>query len=644
MRPTVEELDGQSGESARPPVEEDRSGIAADQPRPGSGRLRGAVRTTRPLLFAAAVGLVVLVIHVLSVLAHVNPYSGRTQYGLHVAPLVVAAVAVGAAWWARRRGQTWDADLVPALFGGVGALTMLTALHGTPFDIAGLSGDQSYRTENVTRFADSWWGGDYTYRGRPAYYAPAFFWVLGRTAALTGTAPWHMLKAGTVAVAFLAPVVSYLLWRRVVPPRVAALISAVPLIVPGLDESYAWLVQVAFIPWWLEAGHGLTRRGVRRWHPVTLGLVGAVLFTTYYYYFYLLPIAFGLYLVVERWRGELSWREARRTLAVLGVAALGSAPFWAPLAWDLLTAPEFAPLNNRWMTLNSGRLALPMLEPSVLGVLCLTGLAFLVVTAKEALSRALLILLVSLYAWHAVGFPFLVIDEPLMSFRMRELTPLVLLAAAAVGLARATTYAAQRLPADTIARLTVAGAALLAVFAGDHFVTTVTGDNRVMAAHNQPLPGGQLPAFHDATAKPSPAPPERDRAVIDATYAGAGHPVVLTDRSDLLALYPYYGFVQWNANYSHPTAQFRGRMAFLDELARSRTPAEFAGRVDDNPYDRIDVLVLQYDQSSLVFRTRDDAFPFGTKLRQVVFPVALVQPQYFQITKVDGYLVAVRRR
>jgi galactan 5-O-arabinofuranosyltransferase len=85
-------------------------------------------------------------------------------------------------------------------------------------------------------------------------------------------------------------------------------------------------------------------------------------------------------------------------------------------------------------------------------------------------------------------------------------------------------------------------------------------------------------------------------------------------------------------------------MAFLDELARSRTPAEFAGRVDDNPYDRIDVLVLQYDQSSLVFRTRDDAFPFGTKLRQVVFPVALVQPQYFQITKVDGYLVAVRRR
>jgi galactan 5-O-arabinofuranosyltransferase len=44
-----------------------------------------------------------------------------------------------------------------------------------------------------------------------------------------------------------------------------------------------------------------------------------------------------------------------------------------------------------------------------------------------------------------------------------------------------------------------------------------------------------------------------------------------------------------------------------------------------------------------VFRTRDDAFPFGTKQRQVVFPVALVQPRYFQITTVDGYLVAVRR-
>jgi hypothetical protein len=43
--------------------------------------------------------------------------------------------------------------------------------------------------------------------------------------------------------------------------------------------------------------------------------------------------------------------------------------------------------------------------------------------------------------------------------------------------------------------------------------------------------------------------------------------------------------VQWKANCSHPTARYRGRLNFLEELARSRTPAEFASRIDDNPYD-----------------------------------------------------------
>ncbi len=629
----------------------DGPGPGPDQPPgdgadPGSGsggRVPGAVVAARPLLFAAAAALVVLAIHVLSILASFNPYSGRTQYGLHAGSLVVAAVAVCATWWARRRGQTWDADLIPALFGGLGALTMLTALHGTPFDVSGLSGDQAYRSEAVTRFADSWWGGDYTYRGRPAYYAPAFFWVLGRTAALTGTAPWHMLKFGTVAVAFLAPIVSFLLWRRVVPPRVAALISAVPLIVPGLDETYAWLVQVAFIPWWLLAGHGLARRGLRRPHPVVLGLVGALLFTTYYYYFYLIPLALGLHLTVARWRREFSWRELGRTGVTLGVAALGSAPFWAPLAWNFLTAPGFESLNNRWITLNSGRLGLPMLDPSVLGVLCLIGLIYLVVTAREALSRSLLVLVVAMYLWHALGFVFLAVNEPLMSFRMRELIPLVLLAAAAIALARASALAAAHLPAPTAWRLTAAGAALLAVFAGDGFVTTVTGDSRVTAAHNQTLPDGSLPPFHRNDAKASSSPPDRDRAIIDAEYTGPGRPVVLTDRADLMATNPYYGFVQWNANYSHPTAQYHARLDFLDDLAGSRTPAEFAERTGNNPYDRIDVLVLRYDRNSLTFRTYDDAFPFGTKARVIRFPVDLVQPRYFQLSTVDGYVVAVRR-
>ncbi|MEN3609529.1 arabinofuranosyltransferase [Plantactinospora sp. ZYX-F-223] len=605
-----------------------------------TGVRRGLV-AVRPLLFAAAVGILVLATEALAQAANFNPYSGRVQYGMRAAPIVVAVLAAGSVWWARRRGQSWDSDLLPALFGGLGALTVVVGLHGTPYDLYALDGDQMFRTEAVTRFADSWWGADYTYRGLPAYYAPAYFWVLGRAADLAGLPPWWMLKYGSIAVSFLTPLVSYLLWRRVVTARVAALISATPLIVPNLTETYAWLVLVALVPWWLQIGPGLTRPGLRRWSPLLLGAIGAVLFTVYYYFFFVLPIVLLLQLAWSRWQGRVNWREVGRPMGILGIAALGSSPYWAPLAWNFLTAPHFESLNNRWITLNSGKLALPMLEPSVLGVLCLVGLVFLVVTAREALSRALLTVLLALYAWHVIGFLFLVAGTPLMSFRMRELVPTVLLAAAALAAVRAVRYAAGRFSAEHVWRVAATLGVLLAIFAGDRFVNLVLAD--IGNAHNRALPNGELPPFHEPDAKAWGTPPAKLSAFIDGRYRGTGHPVVLTGHSDLMALNPYYGFVQWNANYSHPTAQFNRRITFLTELARSGTPAEFAGRLRDNPYDRIDVVVLHVVEDRLVFRFHADDFPFGTARQEISFPRRLVTPEHFEVATVNDTLVAVLR-
>jgi hypothetical protein len=127
-------------------------------------------------------------------------------------------------------------------------------------------------------------------------------------------------------------------------------------------------------------------------------------------------------------------------------------------------------------------------------------------------------------------------------------------------------------------------------------------------------------------------------------YKGEGHPVVLTDRYELMAIKPYYGFVEFNANYSHPSSQFHPRIDFVKELAASATPEQFAARFDNNPYDKIDVLALgDKDQNNLVFRFGDDDFPFGNKVIEIIIPKKLVQPKYFDIKQVGADLVAVRR-
>ncbi|MEU4245398.1 arabinofuranosyltransferase [Actinoplanes sp. NPDC026619] len=625
-----------------PPLDDLSGEVERPAPAPAPSAQRRLLTGTRPLIFAAGAALVVLLIHLAAVAAGVNPYSGRTQYGLHSLPIVVAVLAVGAVWWARRSGRTWDADLLPALFGGLGSLTLLIALHGTPFDILGLTGDQTFRQEAVTRFADTWHLDDYMYKGLPAYYAPAYFWVLGRVAAIADITPWHMLKLGTITVAFVAPILSYLLWRRIVAVRTAAIISATALVVPWLTEAYAAIVVVTFIPWWLEVGFGLTRKGVKRLHPVLLGLIGAAFFLCYYYFFFIIPFVLVLHYFVARHGGWHSWRETGRTAVILGIAAAGSAIYWAPLAWSMLTSPNVESLNNRWIILESGTLALPFFEPSVFGALCLTGLVFLVVTAREALSRALLILLVALYVWQVAGFPFMLADQPLMSFRMRELVPVVLLAAAAMAGVRLAGYATEHLSRDVVGRLAVAGGLLLVVFAGDRFVFSVLDSAKV--AHNQTMPFGDLPPYHREDAQASAIPPGPAAAAIDEMYTGDGHPVVLTNRYELMAIKPYYGFVEFNANYSHPSSQFHPRIDYVRQLAAATTPAQFAAGFDNNPYDKIDVLVLGLkDKDNLIFVYGDDAFPFGTVNTEITIPRKLVQPKYFDIKQIGNDVVAVRR-
>jgi galactan 5-O-arabinofuranosyltransferase len=623
-------------------VSEAPSAAAADQrPRP-QPRVGPAVRALRPLLFFAAAGLVALGLFGLAVHTGADPQSPRTRYGLRFATMVVIAGSVLAVWYARRRRHLWDADLLPALFGGLAGLTMMIEMHGTPFAVDGLFGDQSYRTAMITRFADSW-GGDYTYKGLPAFYAPGFFWVLGRGAALLSVEPWRMLKLGDIALVLAAPVVSYLAWRLIVPVRIAALISAVPLLLPDLAEPYAWIVRLAIVPWWLAAVHGIRRPGARRPNVLLLGLAGAVLFCVYYYYFLLFILVFGIMVAVQHWRRELRRADILRGLAVLGITALGSAVFWAPLAWNIVTAPKVESLSNRWLTQDSGDLVLPMLEPTVLGALCLIGLVFLLLSFREPVSRALLVVLAALYLWHAIGFLALMVETPLLSFRMKAMVPIVLLSGAALGLVRGAKYLLRLLPAKNLWPLVTAGAALLALVAVNGFVSTEVTNPSIRAANNETLPDGSLPGLHDPTATARQPSAQLLKEAIDERYSGPGHPVVFSDRIDLFAYYPYYGFTQWNVNYSHPTSRFTERIAFIEDVAKSRTAAEFADRTAHNPYDRIDAFVLRVGGGVLVYTFLDDAFPWGVIPRDIHVPINLIQPDQFYITEFGGWLVAVRR-
>lgn len=629
----------------QPPAAPER----AATPARATSRAGAAWRVLRPLLFTMGAGALVVV---LTTPAY-NPLGPRFEYALRAAVTSLVVLGAVAWWWSHRRGRSWGADLAPAVVGAIAALTVAGSLNRTPYALGGLSGDQTFRTAAITRFADTWHTADFTFQGLPSFYAPAYFWVLGRMADLGGVEAWRMAKVGTVLATLAVPLVTYLLWRRLVPVHTAALIAVVPLAVENLYEPYAWLVLFAIVPWWLEAVHGLRRDGRPVGHPLFLGVVGALLFLTYYYFFFIAAIAFAIHLVVERLLGQLHWRRVGRAALVLAIAATASAVYWLPLAVSILQAGHAQSLANRWFSSSHPRLPLPMAEASLVGVVALAGLVYLVWTVRSsALSRGLLVLLVAAYGWYLLGAAAVAADTPLLSFRGKPLVPLILLIGgvlALVRLAQLATQASARFraaPAD-VRRVGWTLGAVLVIVVGQAFVSDVRDSPLTGAAHATALPDGALPPHHaDGSQElnaPDP-PPAELRAIIDEqAHADGAHPVLLSDRVDLLALYPYFGFLQWNAHYAHPAAEFHQRAEFLQRLAGSADPAAFAAGAAANPYDPIDVFVLRVDGDELVHRFADDAFPAGTRTAEVRFPRALFSEEHFQLTTAGDHLVAVRR-
>lgn len=544
--------------------------------------------------------------------------------------LAVVFVAVAAAgWWVGVRLRcAWGFELVPGAAGAVAATALIGALAGTPFGPGGLGGDQTFRTAAVTRFADSWHNADFTANGLPTFYPPAYFWVLGRSAALFGVEPWRMLKVGAILVALAVPMVAFVLWRRVVPEHTAALVSVVSIVVENFYEPYSWLVIVAFIPWWLEVVHGVRRPGQTSGSPILLGGIGALMIVTYWYFFVVGAVAFAIKQVLDRRDGRFDMRELQRTGRVLGLAGALSAIYWGPLMISVTRADQPESLGNRWFSTSHPSLPLPMLDASATGIVCLVGVVYLAwAYRRDLVARGLTILLGATYAWYLIGAVAADADHPLLSFRAKPLIPMLLLIAGVIGLVQLAEFVVDRFEHGELIRVGTVVGIMLGVYAAHGFIDDVRGSSYIEAART--------------AARPDVSPPDPSAAELQHIIeSGVGtHAVLLSNRVDVLALYPNHAFVAWDAHYAHPASEFGQRIEFLTQLSRSDDPSAFRALIEHNPYDTIDALVLRDGGDDLVFTYGADKFPAGTHSTEIRFPKTLFAD--FEQLPVGDHILAV---
>jgi galactan 5-O-arabinofuranosyltransferase len=530
-------------------------------------------------------------------------------------------------------------------------VTLAMPLGATKLYLFGVSVDQQFRTEYLTRLADTVAPHDMTYIGLPPFYPPGWFWIGGRLAALTGTPAWEMFKPWAIISITVAIAMAFVLWAAMIRFEMALVVStatAAATLAYAPAEPYSAIITVLLPPVFVLAWSGL-RGGQRRGGWVAVVGVGVFLGGTALFYTLLFGYAaFTLALMA------LVAAAARRTwdpllrVAVIGVLAGAIALLgWGPF---LLAAARGTPADKgtafHYLPMDGAQLTFPMLSFTLLGALCVVGTVWLVVRARTSTrAGALAIAVLAVYAWSLLSMLTTLIGTTLLSFRLQPTLTVLFTAAGAFGFVEATLAIAGRYGAPTNRRIVAAAATIGAIGAmtfaqdipdvlrGDIAVAYTDTDGYGQRADRRP-PGAEK--YYR----------EIDAHITQVTGRPRNETVVMTADYGFLAFYPYYGFQGLTSHYANPLAQFKERSAAIEGWATLTKPDQLIKALDTLPWPPPTVFLMrQGANDAYTLRLASDVYPNQPNVRryQVTLDSAIFDDPRWDVSKIGPYALAIRK-
>ena len=593
---------------------------------------------------------------------------------------VAGLIAVG---WVWRRGGRYYRLL--ARLGGlvfVAAFSVVTLgmpLGATKLYLFGISVDQQFRTEYLTRLADSPALHDMTYIGLPPFYPPGWFWIGGRWAALTGTPAWEIYKPWAIASITIAVAVALVLWWRMIRFEYALIVTTATAAVTlaySSPEPYSAMITVLLPPMLVLTWSGL-RAGARerdagrtldaeREASFTLeprsgwaAVVGAGIFLGWTATWYTLLFAYSAFTVALmalllaglRWRREgfKAALDPLRRLALIGViaAAIG-ATTWLPFALRAAHSPvSNSGSAQHYLPADGAVLTFPMLQFSLLGTICMLGTLWLVVRARSSVrAGALTIGVLAVYLWSLLSMLTTLARMTLLSFRLQPTLTVLLVAAGVFGfLETARALAAQgRDRGWGRAVVPVAGAiGLAAAIAFSQDIPDVLRPDLTIAYTDTDGHGQRGDRRPPSSEKFYPV---IDAAILHVTGRPRNQTVVMTADYSFLSYYPYWGFQGLTSHYANPLAQFDLRAAQIQKWSKLKTPDDFIRALDASPWPPPTVFLMRRGANgNYTLRLAEDVYPNQPNVRRytVDLRAALFDDPRFVVQSVGPFVLAIRR-
>ncbi len=495
--------------------------------------------------------------------------------------LVVAALLVRHELWGER-GHA----VVVTVYTGVLFAALLLLFRGGDHGLNAEGGDAAFMTAQFVKAQAYLWPTDYYLQGASPFYPPLYPLVAGKLAGALGFDGIAARQLGAIAVVALVPALTFIAWRPMVGSSSALIITiaASAGLEGGLWKPHEHITLWLFGAWvcWLE------QRESRQ--PLALsvlgGLWGAALFCTYYYPFFILALWLGGRALQRSIQARAPRTGLQRpALVVLGLAALMSAWYWAPLLVDFLTV-GFEPLQNRWF--HPGHTKLPIVDFD--NVFLLVGLVFIFSDsdgASTSVRQVVTGLLFASIAWVALGLLATSASQPVLVQKAYGVITTLATVAAACGVV----HLVERVVPSHRAGLALAGVIVLLG------MRTI---NRTSALADDEF-------FKSAMKAEFKRPP-----LADAQEALLGKVVLGADSAAIHS--PAFTFIPSNPAYGHPSFRLSERVEFLAQLAQAGGGDFTCHMLRHNRFQPIDYVRLPKKLS-----IRVDGFPNGWRSRVIHF-------------------------
>ena len=571
--------------------------------------MRDALATLGQMALAVLVAVAVAVVS-LTAISRVQWPAFPSSNQLHALTTVgqvgclAGLLAVG---WLWRRSSGPRGRLLAQLGGlvVVSAFTVVTLgmpLGATKLYLFGISVDQQFRTEYVTRLADNPALRDMTYLGLPPFYPPGWFWIGGRAAALSGTPAWEIFKPWAITSITIAVAVALVLWWRMVRFEYALIVTTATAAVTlayGSPEPYSAMITVLLPPMLVLTWSGL-RAADRADAPRSAGwgaVIGAGLFLGFAATWYTLLFGFSafavglmaLWLVAVRWHRsgfKAALDPLRRVAVIAGIAALIGCTTWLPFLLRVARNPvSNTGSAQHYLPADGAELTFPMLQFTLLGAVCMVGTLWLVVRARSSVrAGALAIGVLAVYLWSLLSMLTTLARTTLLSFRLQPTLSVLLVAAGAFGFleAAAALAAAGRDRSWGRTVVPVAGAmGLAAAIAFSQDIPDVLRPDLTIA-YTDTDGNGQRGDRRPPSAEKFYA--TIDHAITQVTGKPRDQTVVMTADYSFLSFYPYWGFQGLTSHYANPLAQFDLRAAQINKWSKLKTADELIHALDTCPW------------------------------------------------------------